>query len=62
MINILFFRNYLRAHPEARMLYEETKKKLAQMKWKYVQNYADAKSEVVAKIMDQALEEAKKNN
>ena len=44
------------------MLYEETKKKLAQKKWKYVQNYADAKSEVVAKIMDQALEEAKKNN
>lgn len=58
----LIFRDYLRAHPEVRMLYEETKKKLAQKKWKYVQNYADAKSEVVAKIMDQALEETKKNN
>ena len=58
----LIFRNYLRAHPEARMLYEETKKKLAQKKWKYVQNYADAKSEVVLKIMALALEEAKKNN
>ena len=58
----LIFRDYLRAHPEARMLYEETKKKLAQMKWKYVQNYADAKSEVVAKIMDHALEETKRIN
>lgn len=53
----LIFRNYLREHKNARQLYEETKKQLAKRKWKYVQNYADAKSEVVCQIMNQAMKE-----
>lgn len=52
----LIFRDYLRSHHEAKELYEKTKKELAQKKWKYVQNYADAKSEVIQKIMDRAIE------
>lgn len=53
----LLFRNYLRAHQEARELYANTKKTLAKKKWKYVQNYADAKSDVVQQIMDAARKE-----
>ena len=57
----LFFRNYLRAHQEARELYANTKKTLAKKKWKYVQNYADAKSDVVQQIMDAARKEKQSN-
>ena len=53
----LLLRNYLRAHQEARELYANTKKTLAKKKWKYVQNYADAKSDVVQQIMDAARKE-----
>lgn len=53
----LVFRNYLRKNENARQLYEETKKKLAKRKWKYVQNYADAKSDVVCQIMNQAMKD-----
>ena len=57
----LLFRNYLRAHQEARELYANTKKTLAKKKWKYVQNYADAKSDVVQKILSDAIQENKTN-
>lgn len=51
---MLLFRDWLRAHPSDRQLYERTKRELAQQTWKYVQNYADAKTAVVAEIMARA--------
>lgn len=52
---MLRFRNWLRNHPEDRELYERTKRDLARREWKYVQNYADAKSQVVEEILTRAL-------
>jgi GrpB-like predicted nucleotidyltransferase (UPF0157 family) len=49
------FRNWLRTHDDDRELYERTKRELAAQEWRYVQNYADAKSAVVAEIMTRAL-------
>ena len=37
-----------------RELYERTKQELAQQPWKYVQNYADAKTSVVEEIIARA--------
>jgi GrpB-like predicted nucleotidyltransferase (UPF0157 family) len=51
---MLRFRDRLRTHPEDRELYERTKRELAAQEWKYVQNYADAKSAVVAEILGRA--------
>ena len=51
---MVLFRDWLRNHPEDRLLYEATKRDLAARTWKYVQNYADAKSEVVAAILARA--------
>ena len=51
---MLLFRNWLRDHRDDRLLYEETKRKLAARVWKYTQNYADAKSEVVQEILTRA--------
>ncbi|HYB79276.1 MAG TPA: GrpB family protein [Thermoplasmata archaeon] len=48
---MLRFRDLLRANPKARELYAKTKRELARRTWKYVQNYADAKSEVVEAIL-----------
>ncbi|HEX8991507.1 MAG TPA: GrpB family protein [Anaerolineales bacterium] len=48
------FRDWLRAHPEDRELYERTKRELANRNWKYTQNYADAKSTVVEQILARA--------
>jgi GrpB-like predicted nucleotidyltransferase (UPF0157 family) len=45
------FRDWLRSHPEDRELYEQTKRELASQTWKYVQNYADAKTQVVEEII-----------
>ncbi len=45
------FRDWLRTHTEDRELYERTKRELAAQRWKHVQNYADAKSEVVEQIL-----------
>ena len=44
------FRDHLRANAADRQRYERTKRELAAKRWKYVQHYADAKSEVVAEI------------
>ena len=52
---ILAFRNWLRLHDDDRRLYEETKRELAARTWKDIQNYADAKSEVVQEILTRAL-------
>lgn len=49
------FRDWLRAHPDDRALYERTKWELAARTWTYVQNYADAKTNVVEAIIARAL-------
>ena len=51
---MLMFRDWLRTHTDDRDLYEATKHELAARTWKYVQNYADAKSEVVNEILSRA--------
>ncbi len=51
---MLRFRDHLRSDTADRELYERTKRELAARRWKYVQHYADAKSEVVAEIMARA--------
>ena len=48
---LLRFRDQLRASETDRLLYESTKRALAQQKWKYMQNYADAKTAVVEEIL-----------
>jgi GrpB-like predicted nucleotidyltransferase (UPF0157 family) len=48
------FRDWLRANPADRALYERTKRRLAAQDWAIVQDYADAKTEVVAQIMQRA--------
>jgi GrpB-like predicted nucleotidyltransferase (UPF0157 family) len=45
------FRDWLRAHDDDRGLHLAAKRELAARKWKYVQNYADAKSAVVRDIL-----------
>jgi GrpB-like predicted nucleotidyltransferase (UPF0157 family) len=49
------FRDWLRAHDDDRERYLAAKRELAAREWKYVQNYADAKSQVVAEILTRAL-------
>ena len=52
---MLAFRDRLRTNPEGRALYESTKRKLAARTWAYMQDYADAKGEVVEAILRRAL-------
>jgi GrpB-like predicted nucleotidyltransferase (UPF0157 family) len=51
---MLAFRDHLRAHAEDRTLYERTKQALAARRWRDVQHYADAKSDVVREILARA--------
>jgi GrpB-like predicted nucleotidyltransferase (UPF0157 family) len=51
---MLRFRDRLRASPEDRDLYLARKRALAGRRWRYVQHYADAKSEVVREILARA--------
>ncbi len=51
---MLVFRDWLRTTAADRELYERTKCELAAKEWKYVQNYADAKSQVVQEILARA--------
>ena len=51
---MLGFRDWLRTHPADRILYETTKRDLAAREWRYVQNYADAKTAVVEEIIARA--------
>ncbi len=55
---MLLFRNWLRSNTSDRQLYERTKQELARTNWKYVQNYADAKTSVVEEILARARESA----
>ena len=52
---MLAFRDWLRTHDDDRQLYEETKRELAAQTWKYTQNYADAKTEIIQGILARAL-------
>ena len=52
---MLAFRDWLRTHDDERRRYEETKRELAARTWKYVQHYADAKTEVVEGIIARAM-------
>jgi len=49
------FRDWLRTHAEDRELYEGEKRRLAEQTWNTVQDYADAKTEVVREIVGRAL-------
>jgi GrpB-like predicted nucleotidyltransferase (UPF0157 family) len=51
---MLAFRDWLRINASDRDLYARTKLELAQKTWKYVQNYADAKTVIVEHIMARA--------
>jgi GrpB-like predicted nucleotidyltransferase (UPF0157 family) len=51
---MLLFRDWLTEHADDRNLYESTKRVLAERQWKYTQNYADAKTEVVEEILARA--------
>ena len=51
---MLMFRDWLRINDADRELYERTKRELAKQTWKYVQNYADAKTSVVTEIVARA--------
>ena len=46
----LGFRDWLRAHPEDRNRYASAKRELASQNWQYMQDYADAKDDIVQEI------------
>lgn len=50
----LMLRDRLRTNGADRALYARTKRRLARRNWKFVQNYADAKSEVIEEILARA--------
>jgi len=52
---MLAFRDHLRTNDDDRELYERTKRELATREWAYMQDYADAKTEVVEAIIARAL-------
>ena len=52
---MLLFRDWLREHAADRELYAERKRELAGRDWKYMQQYADAKTDVVEQIMTRAI-------
>ncbi len=52
---MLAFRDHLRTDERDRELYAAEKRRLAAADWKYVQDYADAKTETVQAIMKRAV-------
>jgi GrpB-like predicted nucleotidyltransferase (UPF0157 family) len=54
---ILLFRDWLRTHPDDRELYRRAKQELAARDWKYVQQYADAKTAVMQAMIAKASQE-----
>jgi GrpB-like predicted nucleotidyltransferase (UPF0157 family) len=52
---MVVFRDWLRTYAPDRDLYLRAKRRLAERDWEYVQDYADAKSDVVAEVMRRAL-------
>jgi GrpB-like predicted nucleotidyltransferase (UPF0157 family) len=57
IVRVLAFRDRCRSHPEERALYERTKRELASRVWRHVQQYANAKGDVVEEIIARALAE-----
>jgi GrpB-like predicted nucleotidyltransferase (UPF0157 family) len=53
-IGQLVFRDWLRAHGDDLARYEAVKRELAARQWGSMGDYADAKSDVVADIMERA--------
>jgi GrpB-like predicted nucleotidyltransferase (UPF0157 family) len=51
---MLHFRDWLCSNETDRRLYERTKRELARQDWKYLQNYADAKTSVIEEILERA--------
>ena len=51
---MLLFRDWLRSNDSDRDLYAGAKRELASRDWKYLQQYADAKTAVVAEIISRA--------
>lgn len=51
---MVMFRNWLRSNASDRDLYAHTKLALAEQEWKYVQDYADAKTVVTEEILARA--------
>ena len=49
------FRDFLRSDTHARQTYESKKRELAQREWTRVQEYADAKGEVVEGLLNEAI-------
>jgi len=54
----LIFRDRLRSDPADRERYQRVKRELARRDWRYVQQYADAKTEVVEEIIARAQGQA----
>jgi GrpB-like predicted nucleotidyltransferase (UPF0157 family) len=48
------FRDWLRTHPDDRVRYEQAKRALAELEWGQVQDYADAKTDVILEIKRRA--------
>jgi GrpB-like predicted nucleotidyltransferase (UPF0157 family) len=53
---MLVFRDRLRSHPDERARYEQAKRDLAAQPWDSVQDYADAKTDVVRGILARVRE------
>lgn len=51
-INQLLFRNYLRNNNKAKKEYENVKKSLAKMEWDSINEYAEAKSHCITKLLE----------
>ena len=58
LARMIRFRDWLRTHDDDRDLYERTKQDLAAREWRFIQHYADAKSEVVDTINARASAQA----
>jgi GrpB-like predicted nucleotidyltransferase (UPF0157 family) len=52
-IDQLRFRNYLRNNCKAKKEYENVKKSLAKNEWDSINEYADAKSECISKLLEE---------
>jgi GrpB-like predicted nucleotidyltransferase (UPF0157 family) len=53
---MLRFRDHLRTHADDRGRYAQAKRELAARDWTYVQQYADAKTEIVREILGRAAD------
>ncbi len=51
---MICFRDWLRSNQNDRNKYADVKRSLAKRNWKYVQDYADAKTSIIEEIMNRA--------